>query len=697
MRPSAIALALLLISCSSRSAGPRQVTSIHPALDAVAQGVWSVRDRGTVSADDHVRLVYDADGSRVLVVSARPNRGVYAWDGDDWDYIAAPVNQLYMQGAAYDAKREQVVLFGGLEADHTAAESSNKTWSFDGASWRELARGRGPAAGGGATLVYDAAREQVVLTGGGAYTNAKPRAETWLFDGTAWTNAMKPDSPASQYAGAAYDRARERVVLVRPVDSKSSETWEWDGDAWNRSEAATPLPYAYQYFLAYDAGRKQVVSLVAGALWAWDASTWERVDSDDGHESERGTSPIEYDLARQRLVALRPRKSTWEHYGSAWREIPASKPVARNNAASVYDSKHKRIVYFGSAQDANDATWTWDSNSWSRGPSAPSATPTGLQLAYDSQRERAVVVLEGKTWEYDGESWNEVAAAPGNVSSIVYDAARGVSVALIGGATWTWDGTAWHNTMATGPTSARDSAMAFDAARGRVVRFGGYTDGSGSSQIDETWEWDGTRWMRMTPTASPSPRGGHTMAFDSRRERIVLFGGYRHNEVWEYDGQGWLQRRTRTTPEGSFSNGMVYDPERDRMVLFANDGVLWEYYPVGDACTADSQCSSGHCVSGICCDRACGETGCEACSVKQGGSSDGICEPIRDAGAACASKIEDASTDPDGGPRRRQRDSGGCSAARRTSAADGGGWSVVWLLFALGIRVTRRKPHGPLC
>ena len=652
-----------------------------------------MREHGTVSVENHARLIYDMGAAKVLLVSGRPNRGVFAWDGREWSYVAEPANELFMQGAAYDEARERVVLFGGLEADHVGAGSSSTTALFDGATWQAL-MARGPAAGGGAVLVYDAARERVVLTGGGAYTNAKPRTETWLFDGKAWANAAPAESPGSQYAGAAYDRARELVVLVRPIDGNASETWEWDGETWQHVAAATPLPYVYQYALAYDAVRERIVSLVAGALWAWDGNTWARVDSDDGRDSERGTSPIAYDVARSRLVAHRPYKSTWEHDGSTWHEVRPTKPAARTGAASIYDSARKRSVYFGGVTEADDATWEWNGTAWSRGPSAASATPTGLSMAYDSKRERAVLVVDGKTWEYDGESWSEVALAPGNVGLIAYDAARGVSVALIGSATWTWDGASWRNTMAAGPTVVRDSAMAYDAARERIVRFGGYTDGTGSSQIDETWEWNGSAWTRMTPAASPSARGGHTLAFDSRRERVVLFGGYRHNEVWEYDGDTWTQRKTPSTPPGSFSNGMVYAPDRDRMVFFASTGTLWEYYPVGESCSASAQCPSGYCVAGICCDRACSNTRCEACSVDSGASADGICELTSDAGALCVSSVPDGGTTSDGGLPQRRRSSG-CSAAPHGAEADGGGWlALVWLAVAASRRHARVSTWG---
>jgi hypothetical protein len=42
--------------------------------------------------------------------------------------------------------------------------------------------------------------------------------------------------------------------------------------------------------------------------------------------------------------------------------------------------------------------------------------------------------------------------------------------------------------------------MAYDAARGQVVLFGGY-DGSG--YLNDTWVWDGTNWVQKFPATVP--------------------------------------------------------------------------------------------------------------------------------------------------------------------------------------------------
>src|SRR6266705_3485334 len=75
-------------------------------------------------------------------------------------------------------------------------------------------------------------------------------------------------------------------------------------------------------------------------------------------------------------------------------------------------------------------------------------------------------------------------------------------------------GNVWINVS---PGQTRYShAMAYDTARGRVVLFGGY---DGTSNLGDTWEWDGTTW---TQRASSGPPGGE-MVYDAARGRVVLF------------------------------------------------------------------------------------------------------------------------------------------------------------------------------
>jgi hypothetical protein len=137
------------------------------------------------------------------------------------------------------------------------------------------------------------------------------------------------------------------------------------------------------------------------------------------------------------------------------------------------------------------------------------------------------------------------------------------------------------------PGPRNQPAVAFDSKRGRLVLFGGI-DQSGKS-LNDTWEWDGKSWARRTPAASPAARAATALVYDAKRERIVLFGGQvgagSLADTWEYDGNDWTKIATAATPPERVAHALVFYPSRGRIVLFGgtdfksrrtfND--TWEY------------------------------------------------------------------------------------------------------------------------
>ncbi len=128
---------------------------------------------------------------------------------------------------------------------------------------------------------------------------------------------------------------------------------------------------------------------------------------------------------------------------------------------------------------------------------------------------------------------------------------------------------------------------AFDSHRNRLVVFGG-SDNSG--YLADTWELDGVSWSETTPATSPSPRVLATLSYDATRQVTVLFGGgynpgggyTNYSDTWEYDGSTWTQITTTNTPPGRRGHSMVYDSDRGVTVLFGgfNTAPLndtWEY------------------------------------------------------------------------------------------------------------------------
>lgn len=158
-------------------------------------------------------------------------------------------------------------------------------------------------------------------------------------------------------------------------------------------------------------------------------------------------------------------------------------------------------------------------------------------------------------------TWRDVTPASGGPRdrsghAMAFDAARGVTVLFGGrrrtallGDTWTFDGTTWRQVAATGPAPRELHAMAFDAATQRVVLFGG-SDGS-SARNAETWEWDGVAWQQRTPATVPPGRWQHAMAHVPALGGVLIHGGNTPTatgDLWLWSGGNWRDLTGADTP-----------------------------------------------------------------------------------------------------------------------------------------------------
>lgn len=110
--------------------------------------------------------------------------------------------------------------------------------------------------------------------------------------------------------------------------------------------------------------------------------------------------------------------------------------------------------------------------------------------------------------------------------------------------------------------------LAFDTRRSRLVLFGG--SDSAFQRLGDTWEWSGGTWTRLEILGPPA-RSDFAMTFDARRGRIVMFGGRTAaglgRDTWEFDGARWTLVDS-TGPSPRALTNMAYDAARGRAVLF---------------------------------------------------------------------------------------------------------------------------------
>jgi hypothetical protein len=121
----------------------------------------------------------------------------------------------------------------------------------------------------------DPADGGVLLFGG--FDGDDPVGDTWIWNGTDWTQRFPAHAPKVRYGmGMAYDAANDQVTLFG--GRRFNDTWTWDGADWtDRTIKHAPAPYQRNDLgLAYDAGHSQVVLFggCCGDTWTWNGSAW---------------------------------------------------------------------------------------------------------------------------------------------------------------------------------------------------------------------------------------------------------------------------------------------------------------------------------------------------------------------------------------------------------------------------------------
>jgi len=150
---------------------------------------------------------------------------------------------------------------------------------------------------------------------------------------------------------------------------------------------------------------------------------------------------------------------------------------------------------------------------------------------------------------------------------MTYSERLGCVFMSVGSDLGSWDGPNW--TLTAGPLPVvRNFAfgLAYDERRARLVLFGGY-DSWLVAQRD-TWEFDGQSWTRGPD--GPQFQCGNRLVYDSFRQRCVTIGTPVSGpmETWEYDGLAWTHIPQVEAPGPRESFAATYDPLRRRIALF---------------------------------------------------------------------------------------------------------------------------------
>ncbi len=177
--------------------------------------------------------------------------------------------------------------------------------------------------------------------------------------------------------------------------------------------------------------------------------------------------------------------------------------------------------------------------------------------------------------------WETIASGtdgpgPRSRHELVYDAREKTAI-LFGGLVWrpkpirllsdTWElrDRQWNrvNTVLRPPARYR-GAMVYLVYNGFSMLFGGW--GAKNELFGDTWIYSSGQWQQAQPRgASPTPRGGHSLAYDELSGLAVLFGGVDANDqpfgdTWLFNSDGW-ERLDGPSPPSRRYAAFAFDPD----------------------------------------------------------------------------------------------------------------------------------------
>jgi len=252
----------------------------------------------------------------------------------------------------------------------------------------------------------------------------------------------------------------------------------------------------------------------------------------------------------------------------------ATVPSPRGLVSIAYDTESDRVILFGGMTGDYDSdyinydeTWAYDltANQWTlmKPPSVPKGR-SDAELAYDVESDRVILFGGGADDIFWGDEW-------------AYD----------------YNMNTWME-IAKGPNNRFGTSIAYDAQSDRIILFGGWGMNMGGFLFNDTWAYDfnSDTWTEMKPSTSPPTRNNHAMAYDSKADRVLVWGGTDLDgkpvdfSIWSYDFNTniWQEMISgQPHPSGRDYPGMVYDAESDRTILFGGElagesyGEIWAY------------------------------------------------------------------------------------------------------------------------
>jgi hypothetical protein len=515
----------------------------------------------------HLRKVLLFGGGNIHTERGDPGTWLYDPVANTWEQL--PVARQPPQRAnapmAYDPVARKAVIFGGDQLNQLI----NDTWTFDGRTWEEKKPAIAPAPRAGHALLWLAKAKKVLLLGGYGYDS-----------GWGYYPAMYRNRPMEAWT---YDAAADRWDLLAAWEKDAPDTCltplrggmigaatDADGTVLvlSRSEAyGGPLK---AWLCRIDAAQSDAAG--AARLGAVPGAVERRKQFYDPQWYPTKAGPGDPQKVRAELEALAP--NTW-----TMRPQPNRPEIDVCWGTAVYSPEHDAImrfsgghcVYSGTAPQVYDVK----TDRWS----IPFAPEMHLDFCAGNNGPP-----DG--WSFSGSPW-----MPGHsYNATGYEPASRTMLYVSTGHTFFFDPATgrWSHAAAPNPLYAHPFVSTLvNTPRGVVLWAGQAYRETALFALDA-----GARTWSRLPVKGPFPMVGsgdhHGMAYDSRRDRLLLFSAADKNkgDVMACDlktGEAaWLDAAGKARA-GVGSRNALYLPELDA-VLIGNhvqtpDGKkLWPLY-----------------------------------------------------------------------------------------------------------------------
>jgi len=193
----------------------------------------------------------------------------------------------YYFGLAWDTLRDTALLFGGY-----AGGALGDTWTWD-STWSQRTPAPTPTARYQTTLGWDGTN---IVMFGGQVASFTYTDETWLWNGTTWTQSTGGVTPPVRASAAAgYDPVRKELVMfggASPIAGGLDDTWLWNGQAWR--DAAPPFHpnRRNNATLTWNPARQRLVLVGTPGLnldsYEWSGTEWRALDALDAPSGRAG-------------------------------------------------------------------------------------------------------------------------------------------------------------------------------------------------------------------------------------------------------------------------------------------------------------------------------------------------------------------------------------------------------------------------